>query len=248
MNLNIFAAVGAVSLISLIGLATISISHVWLKKISLILVSLAAGTLLGDALLHLLPEALAESAPGALSVWMWVLGGIIAFFVLEKVIHWRHCHVPTAPNHPHPLGIMNLVGDGFHNFFDGILIAGAFLADPALGIATTVAVIFHEIPQEIADFGVLLHAGFSRGKALLMNFASALFAFAGAGLVILWPGAAAHSSDILVPFTAGGFLYIAVSDLIPELKKENNTLASLFQLCTILIGLGFMYLLKIVSE
>ncbi len=244
MILHTMIAIAIVSLVSLIGVVALSISTPWLKRISLLLVSLAAGTLIGDTFLHLLPEALEETANPTI-IWLAVIGGILLFFVLEKIIHWRHCHIPVSPEHTHPLGIMNLVGDGLHNFFDGMLIAGSFIVSPSLGVATTLAVIFHEIPQEIGDFGVLIHAGFSRARALWFNFLSALAAFAGAFVVIFWSQVNQYTADFLVPVTAGGFLYIAVSDLIPELKKENGVGASSLQLLMILVGLGIMYLIKI---
>ncbi len=244
---SIFGAIAIVSLISLVGVLALSFSTDRLKKISLLLVSLAAGTLIGDVFLHLLPEALEESAEPT-RIWLGVIAGVLLFFILEKIIHWRHCHIPTGSDHPHPLGKMNLIGDGLHNFFDGMLIAGAFTVDTTLGIATTIAVIVHEIPQEIGDFGVLIHAGYSRARALLMNFLSALCAFAGALAVVIWSGMSEQVGTILVPLTAGGFLYIAISDLIPELKKENRLSASAVQLLMIVVGLGCMYALKLFAE
>ncbi len=247
MILSTLGAIAIVSAISLIGVITLSLSTKRLKSVSLLLVSLAAGTLIGDTFIHLLPEALEESADPS-RIWYGVIGGIILFFILEKIIHWRHCHLPTASDHPHPLGTMNFIGDGLHNFFDGMLIAGAFAVDSTLGIATTIAVIFHEIPQEIGDFGIMIHAGYSKGKALFLNFASSLFAFAGAAIVMIWATVSEQAGEWLIPVTAGGFLYIAVSDLIPELKKENGTIASLSQLLLIIVGLAIMYGLKFIAE
>ncbi len=207
------------------------------------LVSLSAGTLLGGAFLHLLPEAV-EEHNGDFKIWLWLLAGVIIFFILEKIIHWRHCHIPTSDEHPHPLGAMNLIGDGLHNFIDGMVIAGSFLADTQLGIATTLAVIAHEIPQEIGDFGVLIHAGYKRGKALFFNFLTGLTAVIGAALILLIGTHFENFSAYIIPFTAGGFIYIATADLIPELKKDTLLSKSLGQLAAILLGLAIMFIIK----
>lgn len=234
-----------VSAISFVGVFTIPFKESSLKKITLFLVSLSAGTLLGDSFLHLMPEAV-ENNPGQ-NVWLSLLAGIMAFFVLEKIVHWRHCHIQTSSHHPHPVGIMNLVGDAFHNFFDGIVIAGSFMVNPTLGITTTIAVIAHEIPQEIGDFGVLLHAGYSRNRALFLNFMTALTAVAGAILAFVIGNNLINFSNLIIPFTAGGFIYIATADLIPELKKESSIKHSLLQLTSILAGIGIMLMLKLID-
>ena len=237
------AAVIIVSLISFIGVFFLSVKPQKIKKITLYLVSLSAGTLLGGALLHLLPEIIEENGPSE-SIWLSVLAGILIFFVLEKIICWRHCHIQTSTTHPHPLGAMNLIGDGLHNFIDGIIIASSFLLNTHLGVATTIAVIAHEVPQEIGDFGVLIHAGFSRAKALLLNFLTALAAVLGAVATLLISGQIANLTAYIIPFTAGGFIYIATADLIPELKKDVQPAKSLMQLISILFGIGIMLLLK----
>ncbi|MCP3682744.1 MAG: ZIP family metal transporter [bacterium] len=235
-----------VSLISLVGIIGMALSHTKLKKILLLLVSFSAGTLFGGAFIHLLPEAVEEFGFG-IEVSLYLLAGIVLFFVLEKVIHWRHCHIPTSKDHPHPLAFMNLIGDGLHNFIDGMIIAGSYLVSVPLGITTTIAVILHEIPQEIGDFGVLLHAGFSRKKAVLFNFFSALLAVAGAVFAIIIGSKIEGFSMIIVPLTAGGFIYIAGSDLIPELKKETAPLKSLMQLAAIILGIGVMLLMLLME-
>lgn len=231
-----------VSALSGIGVITYLFNDKALKKMTLLLVALSAGTLLGDAFLHLIPEAVANKNSG---IWFGILAGIIIFFILEKIIHWRHCHIQTSENHPHPLGTMNLIGDGLHNFIDGVIIAGSFLISLPLGIATSIAVVAHEIPQEISDFGVLIHAGYSKKRALALNFLTALLALAGALLTLLIGQKLNNISDLVIPFTAGGFIYIATSDLIPELKKETGLTPSLNQLISILAGIGLMALLKI---
>lgn len=238
-----FASVIIVSLLSFVGVLSLTFSGEKLKKITMFLVSLSAGTLLGGAFLHLLPEAV-EEHDGDFKIWLWLLAGIIIFFVLEKIIHWRHCHIPTSSDHPHPLGAMNLIGDGLHNFIDGMIIAGSFLINAQLGFATTIAVIAHEIPQEIGDFGVLIHAGYKRSKALFLNFLTALTAVIGAALTLLIGARFENFSAYIIPFTAGGFIYIATADLIPELKKDTLLSKSLGQLAAILLGIGIMLIIK----
>ena len=247
LYLYIFGAVALVSLLSLLGVFFLSFSPRFVEKLTLFLVSLSAGTLLGDAFLHLLPEAAADG-DGGLRMWLWLIAGLIAFFVLEKIVHWRHCHIQTGPKHPHHLGTMNLVGDCLHNFFDGIIIAGSFLVNIPLGIATFIAVIAHEIPQEIGDFGVLMYAGYSRRRALFLNFVTALTAVLGAVVAIMLGSRIDGFSELIVPFTAGGFIYIATADLIPELKKETAAHKSLYQLISIIVGVLIMLALKLIFE
>lgn len=230
-----------VSIVSFVGLFTISVSEKGMKNSLLFLVSFSAGALFGDAFIHLLPEAAEEGF--TLYISLITLGGVIVFFILEKFIHWRHCHIPTSKSHPHPLAFMNLIGDGVHNFIDGLVIAGSYLASIPVGIATTIAVILHEIPQEIGDFGVLLHAGFSRKKALFFNFLSAMTAVFGATVALIIGSGTANMSNFLVPFAAGGFIYIAGSDLIPELHKETEPKKSAVQLLAFVAGIGVMMML-----
>jgi zinc and cadmium transporter len=229
----------AVSMISLVGVLSLAVNARRLKGALFVLVSFSAGALLGDAFIHLLPEA-AESLGAGLVMSLCIIMGIFIFFILEKIIHWRHCHVPTSALHTHPLGAMNLVGDFFHNFVDGMMIAASYLSSIPLGIATTIAVIAHEIPQEIGDFGILLHAGYGRLRALLFNFLSALAAVAGAIVTIIIGAKTAGIASLLVPFTAGGFIYIASSDIIPELHKECDVKKSVMQLIGIIIGIIVM--------
>lgn len=236
-------AVVVVSLISLVGVLFFFLRKEIMEKVAALFVSLSAGSLLGGAFLHLLPEAL-EKRGNTESIWFALFGGLLSFFVLEKIICWRHCHIPTSREHPHHLGMMNLIGDGLHNLMDGIIIAAAFLIDLKLGLATTIAVIFHEIPQEISDFGVLVYAGWSRVRALIFNLLSALAAILGALLVFALETKAENIIPFLIPFTAGGFIYIATADLIPELKKETNPKKSALQLLSILSGFILMALFK----
>lgn len=238
------AAVLLVSLVSFIGVLFLAFKLEKLRKILLFLVSFAAGGLLGDAFIHLLPEAV-EEVGFNLNVSLSVLAGLLLFFILEKFIRWRHCHVPTCDEHPHPVAMMNLIGDGFHNFMDGLLIAASFCCSPSLGVATTLAIIFHEIPQEIGDFGVLIHAGFTKAKALLFNFLLALTAVLGVVVALVLNSQIEGFTQILVPFTAGGFIYIAGADLIPELKKETDLPKSAVQLLGLILGIGVMVALTL---
>lgn len=238
-----YLAVLLVSFVSLAGLATLGMGIARLKRMLLVLVSFSVGTLFGSAFFHLLPEAFEVQGFGP-EVPFWVLGGLLAFFILEKFIHWRHCHVPASSDHPHPVVFMNFVGDGLHNFIDGILIGAAFMVSIPIGITTTVAVIAHEIPQEIGDFGTLVWGGLSVKKALVFNFVSGLSALLGVTLVWLIGPHVTHIENQILPLTAGGFIYIAGSDLIPELRKDVRIRDSLAQLAAILGGLALMYVMS----
>ncbi len=231
-----------VSLIAFIGLFFLAVKKQLLQKILFFLVSFAVGGLLGGAFIHLIPEAIKELGI-SFSFSLSILVGVLFFFILEKFILWRHCHILTTKQHPHPLVFMNLVGDAFHNFIDGVVIAAGFLVSFPLGIATTVAVVLHEIPQEIGDFGVLIYGGFSKKKALFFNFLSALTAVLGVVLALILGSKFIGIIPLIIPFTAGGFIYIASADLIPELKKENNISKSALQLLGLLLGIGLMTLL-----
>lgn len=238
-------AVGAVSLISLIGIATLSLKQDLLRRMLFLLISLAAGALLGDAFIHLIPEAFEEAEP--LLVSGVILAGFFTFFVLEKFLHWHHSHGDDefSPEHAkiHPVGHLVILSDGMHNLIDGIAIGAAFLISTEVGIATTIAIALHEIPQEIGDFGLLLHAGFSRAKALMMNFFSALTAFLGVGLVFWLAESIEVATPLIAAFAAGNFIYIAAADLVPELHKTTGARKSTLQFVTILIGLAAMVML-----
>ena len=214
-----FGAVILVSLVSLVGILYYFLSQKVLDKVLLLFVSLSAGSLLGGAFFHLLPEVVEEKGGMTISISLSVVGGILLFFLLEKYIHWHHCHKPTSEDHPHHLAVMNLVGDGVHNLVDGLIIAGSFLASIPTGIATTLAVILHEVPQEIGDFGVLVYSGISKARALFFNFISALLAVLGAGIGLMLGSSSEMFVQFILPFAAGGFIYVAGTDLIPELHK-----------------------------
>lgn len=228
-----------VSFISLVGLFTLSIKEEILKKILLYLVSFSVGGLLGDAFIHLLPEAIELNSEISLS--FYILLGLIVSFVVEKFIQWRHCHIPTSKEHPHPFAIMNLIGDSVHNFIDGLIIGASYLASFQIGIATTLAVILHEIPQEIGDFGVLIHGGFKRRKAIFLNFVTALTAVLGTVISLIVGSYVDNLNGFILPFAIGSFVYIASSDLIPELHKETKPLKSFIQLIMLVAGIIIMF-------
>lgn len=231
-----------ISLISLIAIFFLFIRLSLLKKIILCSVSFSTGALIGSAFIHLIPEAI-EKFGFSIKLSLFLILGIIVFFILEKIICWRHCHIPTSKTHPHPLVYMNLIGDGLHNFIDGMIIAGSFITSFPIGITTTLAVISHEIPQEISDFGVLIHGGLTRTKALLLNFASSLSAILGAIITFIAYSYVENLISFLLPFTAGGFIYIAGSDLIPEMHKETTISKSVIQLVFIILGIVMMLLI-----
>jgi zinc and cadmium transporter len=231
-------AVVAVSALSLVGAAGLVLKPQTLQKSLLTFIPFAAGALLGDAFLHLLPE-IAESRAGLdVTASMGLLAGVITFFVLEKVLHWHHSHLPHEEV-LHPVAITNLFGDGLHNFVDGAIIAASFSVSMELGLATSLAVALHEIPQELGDFAILVHAGLPPRRALLLNFLTALTAVAG-GVVTLLFSSLADIERLFLPFSAGAFVYIASTDLIPELHKEPEPRKSLVQLVALLAGVGVM--------
>ncbi|MBU0470586.1 MAG: ZIP family metal transporter [Nanoarchaeota archaeon] len=236
-----------VSLISLIGIISLMLNKKKLSKILLILVSLSAGSLFGGAFLHLLPEAVEEHG-FTVNLSLFVLSGIITFFILEKIIHWRSQCKPEYPlvheDKPHHIGIMNVLGDGVHNFGDGLIIAASYLVSIPVGFATTIAVVMHEIPQELADFGVLLYSGFSSKKALLFNFLSAALAIVGAVVGLILGAKSEIFMYFILPFAAGGFIYIAGSNLVPELHKVCRAKESFWHLFAMLFGVALMFLLK----
>ena len=229
-----------VSLVSLAGAATLSLSRSFLKRILVFLVSFAVGSLLGGAFIHLLPEAFASDL-NPLVVSGSVLAGIILFFILEKFFRWRHCHQETTADHVHPVVPMNIFGDAMHNFIDGILIGVTYAVSIPLGMATTVAVLLHEIPQEIGDFSILIHGGLTVKKALLFNFASALTAVIGVVLALMLGTSMEGVLLYFLPMTAGGFIYIAGSDLIPELHHNTDVKISILQLLALLGGIAIMF-------
>lgn len=250
------AAVALVSLVSFVGLFTLSLREGVLRRTVFVLVGLAVGTLLGDAFIHLIPEALA-SGLSETAVGTALMGGVIVFFILEKLLSWHHSHGAHEETHqtiaahdhgPKTLGPLVLIADFVHNMLDGIIIGAGFLLGVEVGIATTVAVVIHEIPQEIADFGLLVHSGWSRGKALLWNFLSAVSAFIGLALVFLLGQTVESFVPLAAAVTAGAFIYIAGSDLVPELQKTAGLRKTLLQLVSIACGFALLLLIAIFGE
>lgn len=242
----IILATIVVSLISFVGIITLTLKGQILNTILFVLIGLSAGTLMGGAFLHLLPEAVESSEKFGVSLidmFLFVLVGFILFFVIEKVLHWRHCHKGECE--VHTFTYMNLIGDSIHNFIDGLIMAASFVASIPLGITTTIAISTHEIPQEIGDFGVLIYGGFSKKKALVLNFLVALTAVLG-GLVGYFISSRIGNVVLyILPFAAGGFVYIAATDLIPEMKKEVDIKKSMMTLVVFICGILIMWLTKI---
>ena len=237
-----------VSAASLLGIFALSLQPERLKRMILFLVSFAVGGLFGDAFIHLLPEAYEQMGTG-LGTSLYVLGGILFFFLLEKVVRWRHCHIlGDEKEHWHPVVTMNLVGDAAHNLVDGMIIGVSYAVSIPIGITTTIAVLLHEIPQEIGDYGVLVHGGLSPRKALLLNLLSALAALIGLGIALIMGTYVEGFAMKLLPITAGGFIYIAGADLIPDLHHDTRVKTSFWQCLMIGLGIGLMALLALLEH
>jgi zinc and cadmium transporter len=230
-----------VSAISVVGAIGLFLGEQSLRQAITVLVGLAVGVLLGDAFVHLLPEAMElTEAPRRVSVL--VLAGVLAFFSMEKIVKWRHSHSLTLSNDQDVRSYtrMCLIGDGLHNFIDGAIIASSFLVNPTVGIATTIAIIAHEIPQEIGDVAILVHGGYSTRRAVWLNFLCALTVIPGVVCTLLFSLQFAGSVPYLLPIAAGGFIYIAASDLIPQLHEELPPRTQLAQVMAIASGIFFI--------
>jgi zinc and cadmium transporter len=236
-----------VSALSLLGIFFVAMSEKVLRKILLLMVSFAVGGLFGDAFFELVPESF-ERLGGGLKTSALILAGVLAFFVLEKFIRWRHCHEPDCEGHAKPVVFVNIIGDAAHNFTDGLIVGASYQVDFHVGLTTTLAVILHEIPHEIGDFGVLVQGGLSAKKALLVNFLTSALAIAGGVIALLIGSHQANFSACLLPLTAGGFLYVAGSDLIPELHHDEKMSHSLVQLLCIMGGMAMMALLVVLEK
>ncbi len=246
-------AVAAISLVSLIGVLTLSIKEEGLHRLIFALVALSVGGLLGDVFIHILPEVFSETT-NHLGLSLAILAGILVFFLFEKFLRWKHYHdisqdtccLDGVEKHEH-VGYLSLLSDGLHNLIDGLIIGASFAVGAQVGLATTLAVLLHEIPQEVGDFAVMLHSGFSVTRALWFNFLSALMAFAGLGLFYLLGSTINGLIGFVLSFAAGGFIYIAGSDLVPELHKETRPGRSIIQLIAILAGVALMFLLLLLD-
>jgi len=234
----------AVSLISLVGVLFLFFRKESLQRIVFILVSFAVGALLGNTFFHLIPESF-EAIPSREAIGILILTGVLTMLAMEKLLHWHHDHHVAQQEGPaSAFGYLSLVADGLHNFTDGVLIAAGWLVSPEIGIATTLAVILHEIPQEISDYGILIHAGFSRKRALWLNFYSACSAIVGTLITLLLGSHMQEAITYILPFAAGSFIYLAGSDLIPELNKDRSRRNALLQILFILAGLTLMFLIN----
>lgn len=237
-----------VSLIAFIGLFFLSISDKALKKIIFVLVSFSVGALFGDAFIHLIPQAF-ESGIANAKISFFILLGIAIFFTLEKFLHWRHshsndgesCEIHKEENIIKPTGYMILSSDAAHNFIDGVIIAASYMVGVEVGITTTIAVVLHEIPQEAGHFGLLVNSGFTRAKALLFNFYSAMPAFLGIAFVFFLGVKSDSFTPFIISIAAGGFIYIAGSDLVPEIHKTSDPKKSAVQFISILGGIALMF-------
>lgn len=247
----ILLATFAVSLISFVGALSLFLKDKFLNKILLVLVALSAGALMGGAFLHLLPEAIETAGvENVLKVFVFTLLGFCLFYILEEFIKWHHHH---STNHTKeeccnktikPFSYLILFSDGLHNFLDGLIIAGSFVVSPVSGIVTTLAVALHEIPQELGDFGVLVYGGLTKRKALLFNFLSALLAVLGGLAGFFLAEKIGLNIVYLLPFAAGNFIYIACSDLIPEIKKDLTPSKAFAYFCVFILGILLMFLMK----
>jgi zinc and cadmium transporter len=238
----------AISLIAFIGALVLFLKEKVLSKILLVLVAFSAGALIGGAFLHLIPEAILEFGADEvelMTLFSYLLAGFSVFFVLEQLIRWHHHH---ATSHPKimPFSYLILIGDGLHNFIDGLVMAASFMVSLPLGVATTVAIGLHEIPQEIGDFGVLVHGGFKKGRALLLNYCSALTVVLGGIIGYLLYGWIGESIVFLLPFAAGNFIYIATTDLIPEIRFKQSLTRSFLRFAVFLIGMALMLTIRFI--
>ena len=224
----------------MVGSVTLVLKPATLDRLLLPLVAFAAGSLVGGAFFHMIPAAVVEIGD-MLNVGILVVAGFTVFFLLEQLLHWHHCH-RSSSDCKQPLTYLILIGDGLHNFLGGLAIAGTFLIDIRLGITSWLAAAAHEVPQELGDFGVLVHGGWSRRRALIFNVLSGLTFLLG-GLVTY---ALSFQMDVswLIPFAAGNFLYIGASDLVPEVNKHHDLRANAVHLMAFVLGLALLLFAK----
>lgn len=239
----IIASTVLISLVSFIGVLVLLLKEKWLNRILLALVAFSTGALIGSAFLHLLPEAIEDAGlENIVKVFLFVILGFASFFILENFIHWHHHH---AKEHPEimPFSYLILASDAVHNFIDGVVIAASFVVSFPLGVAASLAVLIHEIPQEIGDFGIMIYGGVKKSRALFLNFLSALVAVLGGLVGFFLSGKIGENVVFLLPFAAGNFIYIASTDLIPEIRRKMAFPKSIFHLVVFMFGILLMYLL-----
>lgn len=232
----IVVAGSAMSALALVGVVTVVLPRATLERILLPLVAVAAGSLLGGAAFHMLPEAV-RALGDDLALWVWFVAGFVVFFLLEQLLHWHHCHRAAHDAH-RPLGLLVLLADGLHNLIGGLAVGGAFVVDVRVGVVTWLAAAAHEVPQELGDFGVLVHSGWSRRSALAWNFVSALTFLVGALIAYFVSGRVEVA--YLLPFAAGNFVYIAAADLVPELASEATTRSKVETTLALVAGLAIL--------
>ncbi len=242
----ILISVLLISLVSFTGLAYLSLDKKKLDRLLPIIISFAAGIFFGDIFAHLLPQAYA-STPNTIHVAVGILSGVLIFFVLESTIRLFRCYSLGECEHKQMHGITHLAGDAVHNFLDGIIIASSYLVSIPLGLTTTFAIVLHELPKEAGDFAILLRLGFTRKRALFFNALTALGAISGALLVFFLQETVGNVQYWLLPITAGGFVYIAGSNLLPALQEETNIGKSLLQLFFLILGMGIMVWMKVLE-
>jgi zinc and cadmium transporter len=224
--------------LSFVGIILLALKHDILKKYMWLLIAFASGTLLSAAFLHLIPEAFASfgNAP------IFILSGIFMSYILESVLHWHHCRGECV-SHVKPVAYLILIADAVHNFIDGLILAAAYLADFHLGVLTTIAIAAHEVPQELSDFVILLKGGYEKKKALLLNFSAAITIVLGA-LTTYFFAQSGEYIPILLSFAAGNFIYLSLSDLVPELHKKSSTKETIAKIAMFLIGIALLYFIS----
>ena len=249
---TILLATGLVSLFSLSGIVALSLREDTLHRILFFLVAFSAGSILGASMFDLLPEAVELVDEGV--VYIYIAVGFVAFFILERFVYWYHGHghhrdikecgdERTATK---GFAYLNVIGDAIHNFIDGMIIAASFTAGFHVGAATTIAVIFHELPQEMGDYGILVYAGFEKTRAMMLNFLAALSVVAGGAFASFFLDAVETLSGSLIAFSAGAFIYLAASELIPELKEERDFWRALVQFVVFILGLAMIWYLGVI--
>lgn len=234
----------AMSAIAMVGSLTLVLKEETLQRIILPLVAFAAGSLIGGAFFHMIPAGIAKSG-NTMGVYVWILAGFSVFFALEQFLHWHHCH-RASTDCKKPLTYLILIGDGLHNFIGGLAIASIFITDIRLGIMAWLAAAAHEIPQELGDFGVLIHGGWEKRKALMFNMLSALTFLAGG--LLTYTLSFNFDVSFLIPFAAGNFIYIGASDLVPEVKGHENLRINFVNFLAFISGLALMLVIKLVLE
>ena len=233
-----------ISLTAWTGVLTLVLRAELLDRILLGMVALSAGSLMGGAFLHLLPQAIADvGTADTLPLFLYLIGGFCLFYVLEQFLSWHHHHATTHDREP--VSYLVLVSDTLHNFIDGLVIAAAFLVSVSFGITTSLAIALHEVPQEIGDFGVLVYGGFDRWQALALNYLTQATVIVGGVVGIALQGYVGEVPTVLLPFAAGNFIYIASSDLIPEIKREANVRQSFLYFVVFLVGIGLMLTIRL---